>query len=183
MKSILLLGLMLGSLTISAQIKRVSVTTKDWQQDPHAVRTEKATWYIQDEVGLLRKKTLLNIGVSFSTGVFYGIHETVVHKPFRIPDNWNRQWWDSRESWKNKYRNGDPNQGQAFPGSMGLLVWPTDAKHLFGGLYRVGMFGSGVTISIGEKRPVRYYLAQAVVSGLSFSAGFALVNNTNLIFK
>ena len=177
-----LLILLLLPATIFAQIRPGPPTT-DWQPQGQIIRNERATIEVFDDLGLLRKRTLWTAGISFASGLCYGIHETVVHKPFRIPDGWNRQWWDSRESWRNKYRNGDPAKGQAFPGSMGPLVWTTDAKHLFGGLYRAGMFGAGISVAIGEKRPVKHYIGQAVVSGLSFGAGFAVAYNTNLIFR
>lgn len=40
-----------------------------------------------------------------------------------------RQWLDPRISWRNKYRNGDPQQGAAFPLSTTSLVGLTDAWH------------------------------------------------------
>lgn len=179
MKTLLLL--LLPAL-LSAQI-RPAPPTRDWQPQGRITVNERATLEVFDDLGLLRKRTIYTAGISFAAGMAYGIHETVVHKPFNIPDNWNRRWWDSRESWKNKYKQGDPAQGQAFPGSMGPLVWTTDAKHLFGGLYRAGMFGAGVTVAIGERRPVGHYLAQAAVSAVSFGAGFYVAYNTNLIFR
>ena len=41
------------------------------------------------------------------------------------------QFWNPAESWKNKYRNGDPRQGEKFFGSSTALVFVTDAWHLF----------------------------------------------------
>ena len=43
----------------------------------------------------------------------------------------NRLFWDPKQSWRNKYKNGDPDQGPRFPLSTTLLVWTTDAWHLF----------------------------------------------------
>ena len=40
-----------------------------------------------------------------------------------------RQWLDPRLSWHNKWRNGDPKQGEAFPLSSTSLVALTDAWH------------------------------------------------------
>ena len=42
-----------------------------------------------------------------------------------------RQFFDVRLSWKNKYKNGDPEQGRKFFGSTTFLVWLTDGWHLF----------------------------------------------------
>jgi hypothetical protein len=45
------------------------------------------------------------------------------------------------------------------------------------------MFGAGVSIGIGERRRFRDYAKDALVSAVSFQAGFMLAYNTNLIFK
>jgi hypothetical protein len=42
-----------------------------------------------------------------------------------------RFWFDASISWKNKYKNRDPNQGEAFFGSTTFLVFITDAWHFF----------------------------------------------------
>jgi hypothetical protein len=42
-----------------------------------------------------------------------------------------KYWWDTNESWKNKYKNRDAKNGRAFIGSTTWLVWTTDAWHLF----------------------------------------------------
>ena len=40
-----------------------------------------------------------------------------------------RPWLDPRVSWRNKWRDGDPKQGEAFPLSSTSLVGLTDAWH------------------------------------------------------
>ena len=42
-----------------------------------------------------------------------------------------RSWFDPRVSWKNKWKNGDRTQGEAFPLSSTALVPLTDAWHCF----------------------------------------------------
>lgn len=42
-----------------------------------------------------------------------------------------RNWLDPQVSWKNKWKNGDPKQGDAFFLSSTALVATTDAWHLF----------------------------------------------------
>jgi len=112
------------------------------------------------------------IGLALASGLAYGIHETVVHHPDRIPESWDRQWWDASRSWTNKYKAGDPAQGEKFPGSTTVLVWATDAKHAFGTAHRLTMFASGVTLTIGEKRPTWHYIADAALSFAAFGIGF-----------
>lgn len=190
---LLLLPLFLFPVFMSAQygatqpyeysITRPGAPTRDYQPEGRIIRNPRATIEIYDELGLLSKRTILLSGISFASGLMYGIHETVVHKPFRIPDGWNRQWWDSRQSWRNKYKEGDPSQGRAFIGSTGALVWTTDAKHLFGAGYRLTMFGAGLTVAIGERRKFKEYFRDALISSAAFQVGFHLSYNTKLIFQ
>ena len=136
-----------------------------------------------------RKQYQVQSGVDFSTrydmrraiapatlgtvsGGAWGVHKTVVHHPDRIPSGWNRQLWDGRVSWTNKYRHGDPAAGPAYPGSTTFLAWTTDAKHLFGTVHRATLFGSAVVIGLGEQRPVWHYLVDAGISFVAFSVGF-----------
>lgn len=42
----------------------------------------------------------------------------------------NPLFWNPGESWRNKYKNGDPKQGPRFPLSTTLLVGFTDGWHL-----------------------------------------------------
>ena len=43
----------------------------------------------------------------------------------------NGKWWNPEISWKNKWKNDDPTQGERFVGSSTFLVWVTDAWHFF----------------------------------------------------
>ena len=43
----------------------------------------------------------------------------------------NSNWWNPRESWRNKWKNGDYKQGEKFWLSSRLFVFTTDAWHLF----------------------------------------------------
>lgn len=42
----------------------------------------------------------------------------------------NSQWINPSLSWKNKWKNGDPNQGEKFLGSSTIFVFVTDLWHL-----------------------------------------------------
>lgn len=46
------------------------------------------------------------------------------------PNTWVGKW-TRKESWKNKYKNGDPDQGPLFFGSTTVFVWLTDMYHFF----------------------------------------------------
>lgn len=64
-------------------------------------------------------------------GVANGICDSLVfHYPktgFEKGDT----FWNPYISWKNKYKDGDVNQGPKFPGSTTVFVSLTDAWHLF----------------------------------------------------
>jgi hypothetical protein len=42
----------------------------------------------------------------------------------------NQLWIDPAMSWPNKWKNGDKNKGERFPGSSTVFVWLTDFWHL-----------------------------------------------------
>ena len=50
---------------------------------------------------------------------------------FRLPAQLRGDsFWDPKISWRNKWKNGDPAQGERFPGSSTIFVFLTDAWHL-----------------------------------------------------
>jgi hypothetical protein len=57
-------------------------------------------------------------------------------------------WWNAKHSWKNKWKNGDKKQGEAFFLSSTLLVGLTDAWHLFGTIRDLSMFLCIVVVSL-----------------------------------
>lgn len=49
----------------------------------------------------------------------------------------NPLFWHKSESWRNKWKNGDPRKGEKFFGSSRWFVSLTDAWHVFGFVFRV----------------------------------------------
>ena len=49
----------------------------------------------------------------------------------KIKSEKKRLWFNQSQGWKNKYKNSDPEQGPAFPGSTTVFVFITDAWHFF----------------------------------------------------
>lgn len=49
----------------------------------------------------------------------------------KIKNKKQKNWWDQKESWKNKYKDRDSRKGPAFWGSTTFFVWITDAWHFF----------------------------------------------------
>ncbi len=113
----------------------------------------------------------------FGSGAAWGIHETCVNWPDRIPPSWNERFWDNRVSWENKWKRGEDGQliqplTPRFWGSSTFLVATTDAKHLFASVHRWGMMGAGISIGIGQKRPWWHYAADVGISALAYGIGF-----------
>jgi hypothetical protein len=123
------------------------------------------------------------VGLALLSGALYGAHETVVHHPHRIPGGWNRNFWDNDISWRNKYAGGVPENGPRFPGSTTVFAWATDAKHALGTGHRATLFLSGVTITLGEKKPVWHYAVDAALSSVAFGLGFHTIYSSGLIFR
>ena len=59
------------------------------------------------------------------SGFFKAISDNIAHRDgFRYWGN----WW-TKDSWMNKWKNGNPKEGERFPGSSTVFVWVTDAWH------------------------------------------------------
>ena len=71
-------------------------------------------------------------------------------------------WWNPQKSWKFKWKNGDPKQGEKFWLSSTWLVWTTDAWHLFKSLMEMSLLVAVVTYS-----PTYYILLDlAIIFGI-----------------
>ena len=75
-------------------------------------------------------KIIISIVCLFLFGCSDGIGD---HLQFHYKEGQfkNEQFWNPEKSWKNKYKNGDPEQGPAYFGSTTFLAWTRDAWHLF----------------------------------------------------
>lgn len=111
------------------------------------------------------------VALSLVAGACYGFHETVVHHPDRIPEGWNKQWWDGRQSWRNKYKDGDPAKGPVWFGAE-YVTFGQDAKHTFATGYRYHTLGAGIAIGIGKRRPALHYLYDIGISIAASAIGF-----------
>lgn len=85
--------------------------------------------------------------------------------------NANPYYCNPGQSWYNKYKNHDPAQGPAFPGSTGPLVWTTDLYHLLRTAEKTALSIS-ITIKIGGKKQKWYsYLIDAAAHQCAYSLG------------
>ncbi len=90
------------------------------------------------------------------------------------------QFWNPSESAGNKWKNGDSKQGEKFLFSSTALVWTTDGYHLTRMMRNCTMVAA-LTINIGDKKPFKQYLIEALIYYMSYTAGFNITYN--LIFK
>ena len=84
----------------------------------------------------------------------------------------NSQFWQPDISWKNKWRSGNPSNGEAFPGSSTIFVGLTDGWHLCNAINKTAIIGA-ICFKIGaKKQPFKYYLLDFVIYSAAYSAGF-----------
>ena len=113
----------------------------------------------------------------FTAGASKGFNETLMFhwKAFRhsFPKA-NPDWFNPNESWRNKYKNGDPDAGAKFPLSTSVLIMFTDQYHLNNFINRMA-WTSALVIKIGEgKKPLKNYLLDFLYYTACHQLGFAL---------
>lgn len=59
-----------------------------------------------------------------------------------------KNWFDPKESWKNKYKDGNKTKGEKFIGSSTVFVWLTDAWHFFQSVMLTALEIALVTVAI-----------------------------------
>ena len=101
----------------------------------------------------------------------------------RVHPEANDQFWNPGISWKNKYEDWDNgNQNPKFFQSTSTLVFTTDGFHLTNMVDHISLLaGASVTIPLGEKKPLKWYVKQIATSYLCNRAGFYL--SYNIIYK
>lgn len=122
------------------------------------------------------KNMLITGGLVFAGGAARGFNETLQfnYKIFeKTFPGLNRQWFDPRVSWRNKYEGGNPDNGPRFFLSTTVLVMFTDQYHLNNFIQRAAIV-SALIIKIGEgKKPFKHYLFDMAFYSACYSAGFA----------
>ncbi|HEY6506154.1 MAG TPA: hypothetical protein VIZ28_19395 [Chitinophagaceae bacterium] len=89
------------------------------------------------------------------------------------------QFWKPSISGANKYKNGDPAQGAAYPGSRTWLVFTTDGYHLTRFTEHLFMSGAiAFKISGFEKRKWYIYAAEIAGYWLMNRVGFCMTYNS-----
>ncbi len=84
----------------------------------------------------------------------------------------NDQWFYPSFSFKNKYKQGDPQKGPRFPLSTSVLVMLTDQYHLNNFIQRTSLTAA-LVVKIGEgKKPLLHYLFDVLYYTLCYQGGF-----------
>ncbi|MFN0275416.1 MAG: hypothetical protein ACKVPJ_06715 [Chitinophagales bacterium] len=118
----------------------------------------------------------LKTAFAFFAGACDGFSQTLyAHYPVfqeKFPTA-NEAFWNPAISWKNKYENGDPLQGENFPGSSTVFVFTTDAYHLFRTLNKLNLVTIG-GLEFSERKEWYEYALDMVIYSIVYSAGFHL---------
>ena len=93
--------------------------------------------------------------------------------------NRNPLFWNPKKSWRNKWKNGNPDEGEKFIGSSTVFVLWTDAWHLF-----KSMMLSSMTLAVVLYEPITSsiffdFLIFKIVYGLIFTLLFDKIFNKN----
>ena len=139
----------------------------------------------QDELKKLRKKRVTNYAITGTmvmlAGAADGVNQALMYQYDgfkKVFPRANDRFWKPSLSGANKYKNGDPGQGAAFPGSRTWLVFLTDGYHLTRFADHLFMSGAIAVKIVGfEKKKWYVYLLEAAGYWLVNRAGFCLTYN------
>ena len=92
------------------------------------------------------------------------------------------QFWNPALSWRNKWKNGDPAQGERYPGSSTALVFLTDGWHLLQ-FIMLTFFQLAIALPVIMLLGLRWWwvLIAIVPLKFAFSIGFGLMFGRLLI--
>lgn len=123
-------------------------------------------------LGISQNKELKKVVISSTligiSGAFDGTAEYLKFN-YNAPS----QFWNPSLSWKNKWKNGDPLQGEKFWQSSRALVWTTDGYHLMRMGRNMFMVGA-IVINIGEKQKWYIYATEFLTYYLAYTTGFTI---------
>lgn len=127
------------------------------------------------------KKNIPSITAMFVAGMADGLNQTITYnyKDFkRVFPHATNQWWSPQLSFRNKYKNGNPEDGAAYLGSKGILVFTTDGYHFTRMLEHLFIAGSiGLKIGFNEKQKWWVYVIEALEYWAVNRMGMVVVYN------
>src|SRR5262245_63193849 len=133
-----------------------------------------------EEQKKLRKKRITNYAVTgtmfFLSGASDGVNQALLYQYGgfkKVFPHVNDHFWKPSVSGANKYKNGDPAQGPAFPGSRTWLVFLNDCYHMTSFSHHLFMTGAvAIKIAGYEKKKWYVYIIEAAAYWLVNRAGF-----------
>ena len=123
-------------------------------------------------------KILIGSAIGFMGGVASGYHEVTLHhypQFKRIHPFANDNYFYPAISWTQKYKNGDPLQGEAFFLSTTVLVPFTDFYHFTNMMDRTSFLCATMYVTIGEKKPWWHYAINVASTLVARRIGFGIV--------
>jgi hypothetical protein len=131
---------------------------------------EKPHWHID-------RNKIWTGGLVFTAGMTKGFNETLLfhwrafHTAFPKA---NPNWFNPDKSWRNKYKNGDPDAGPKFFLSTSVFAMFTDQYHLNNFIGKLA-WTSALVIKIGDgKKPLKQYLIDILYYTACNQLGFAV---------
>ena len=140
---------------------------------------QEDNYYKYEPAKIQWRKEIAPITTMFLAGALNGVNQDLLfhyHEFESTFPNANPQFWNPDLSWRNKYLNGDPTQGEKFPGSSTIFAGFTDGYHST--ILARNLF---ITTSIclsPQTRGWKPFLTKTLVYSLSYGLGFELVYST-----
>jgi len=116
------------------------------------------------------KEHRTSLAFAFANGLADGTRDAAM---FHMNDA-SSLWWNSDESWENKYRDYPNDMRPAFWGSTNVFVWTTDAPHFFNMLSNQAMSFAIVTYP-GNSGKFKHIVRDALIYNLTRQAGHSLM--------
>lgn len=96
------------------------------------------------------KEYLIPGSAMLFSGMVEGVDESTMYHYDdgfkRVFPNASDRFWNPAVSWRNKFKNGQPSQGEAFWGSTDLFVAFTDGHHFLRNIHMVTDLGASIYI-------------------------------------
>lgn len=131
-----------------------------------------------EERWTLDKNKLITGSLAFISGTAKGLNETLQHHYSYFREAFphaSENWFNPKISWRNKYRDGIPENGPKFPFSTTALVMFTDQYHLNHFIHKTTLL-TALVIKIGEgKQPFKFYIYDLLYYTACYQAGFSLM--------
>ena len=137
---------------------------------------QEDNYYKYEPIKIQWRKEIAPITAMFIAGAVNGVNQDLLfhYNEFESTfPNANPQFWNPDISWRNKYLNGDPAQGEKYPGSSTIFAGFTDGYHST--ILTRNLF---ITTSIclsPQTRGWKPFLTKTLIYSLSYGLGFELV--------